>query len=40
MTESGDYSCVSPKVIERADNFALSLVEFNKEPGSSIMFDA
>jgi hypothetical protein len=31
---------MSPKVIERADNFALTLVEFNKEPGSSISFNA
>ncbi len=27
---SYDYFCTSPKVIQRADNFALALVEINK----------
>ncbi len=40
MAESGDYSCMSPKVIERGDNFALALVEFNKVPGANIWFNA
>ena len=30
VTDSGDYTCTSPRVIERADKFALALVEFNK----------
>ncbi len=38
--DNGDYSCASPKVIERADKFALSLVEFNKVFGASISFNA
>jgi hypothetical protein len=40
MAESGNYICISPKVIERADNFALALVEFNKIYTFNIWFEA
>ena len=40
LANSGDYSCVSPKVIPRADKFGLSLVEFNNGPSLSIWFKA
>lgn len=40
MTDSGDYTCPSPRVIERADSFALALVEFNKEPLANVWFTA
>jgi hypothetical protein len=40
MSNSGNYICVSPKEIERADKFALSLVEFNKVPLINICFKA
>jgi hypothetical protein len=39
IAESGDYTCTSPRVIERADKFALALVEYNKE-SSNIWFTA
>ena len=40
MAESGNYICLSPNVIERADNFALALVEFNKVPSVNVWFKA
>jgi hypothetical protein len=40
IAESGNYICTSPKVIERADNFALALVEFNKIPSVNVWFKA
>ena len=40
MAESGDYTCTSPRVIERADKFALALVEYNKESLTNIWFTA
>lgn len=36
MADNGDYSCTSPKVIERADNFALALVEMNKQSSTYV----
>ncbi len=40
MADSGNYACVSPGVIERADKFGLSLIEFNKVPSVNIWFEA
>ncbi len=40
MADSGNYSCISPKVIERGDKFGLSLVEFNKAYSKDVWFKA
>ncbi len=40
IAESGDYTCTSPRVIERADKFSLALVEYNKESSADIWFTA
>lgn len=40
MSDSGTFTCTSPRVIEQADRFALALVDFNKVLSVSVGFTA